>query len=101
MNITDNEFKQRIYDLMCGLVDLEKYPVSESEFVKNEFADKSPCEKSYEEIFKANRRLCKRLETTEDEDVECIINNFFRLTQHLCFTMYDYGVMFSDISKRK
>ena len=39
MYSNDNELKERIYDLMIGVFNLEKYPVKESKFVKNECAD--------------------------------------------------------------
>ncbi len=37
--IDEISFQERIYDLVNGYLDLVNYPVSESEFVKDEFAD--------------------------------------------------------------
>lgn len=97
MKKTDKEFKQLIYDLMNGSLDLSNYPVKESEFVENEFAQGKYCDKAYEQIYEANRRLCQRLGVQEDKDVETIIRNFFGITEYLSMKMYDYGVFFNEI----
>lgn len=97
MKKTDKEFKQLIYDLMNGSLDLSNYPVKESKFVENEFAQGKYCDKAYEQIYEANRRLCQRLGVQEDKDVETIIRNFFGITEYLSMKMYDYGVFFNEI----
>ena len=74
-----------IYDSMMGEL-VEPCPG-----IANAFAPGEKCEKLYEEIFQANRRLCARLGVEEDEDVEEIISNFFAMNQELCRRMYCYG----------
>ena len=54
-------FKEMIYDLMNGQIDLEKYPAQESNIVKNEFEKGMPCDVCYEQVYEANKRLCERL----------------------------------------
>lgn len=93
MYSNDNESKERIYDLMIGVFNLEKYPVKESKFVKNEFADGEICAELYSEISKAKDALCNKLGVDEDKDLECIINNFYDIMKYLSMQMYDYGVL--------
>lgn len=99
MKKANMEFKQLIYDLMNGSLDLENYPVKESAFVENEFAQGKYCDKAYEQIYEANRRLCQRLGVQEDKDVETIISNFFGINEYLCMKMFDYGVLFNGCGK--
>ncbi len=114
MNTRGREFKRTVYDVMTGVLckkaeHVEDEPQTltsaereEAEIIEslqknivNEYDENSLCEKKYEEIFKANQKLCERLGVVEeDDDVECIINNFFDITKHLCLKMYDYGALF-------
>ena len=71
----NEDFKQLIYDLMNGSRNLKEYPVIESKYVENEFGQNKFYNRAYEEIYKANQRLCRRLNAEEDTDVECIISN--------------------------
>lgn len=89
------EFKQRIFDLMNGSLDLERLSVPESEIVKNEFEEGGACAVLYQEIYDAKRRICKKLGVEEDSDVELIIRNLLEIGEHQSMKMYDYGRMFS------
>lgn len=95
MQKDSTEFKQRIFDLMNGSLDIDEYPMPESEFVENEFADGRPCGKLYEEVYEAVRRLCDRLGADEDPDVEIIITSLTKIGKYQAMKMYDYGRMFS------
>ena len=64
-----NEFKELIFELMSGSLDLSRCPVKESEYVENEFSEGSFCEAMYEKVYHANCRLCERLGVEEDRDV--------------------------------
>lgn len=88
-------FKQRIFDLMNGSLDLESYPVAESELVKNEFEKGGVCERLYREVYDANRRICEKLHVEEDPDVELIIRNLLEIGEYQSMKMYDYGRIFS------
>lgn len=90
-----NEFKELIFDLMSGSLDLDCCPVKESEYVENEFSEGSFCESMYDEVYRANCRLCERLGVEEDKDVEKIIGNLIDISRHLALKMYDYGALFS------
>ena len=79
MNINSDKFKMFIYDLMTGNIELSSYSCKESE-----------------EIFDANLRICSKLGVQEDEDVECIVSNFFDILQYLSLKMFDYGVLFTN-----
>lgn len=89
------EFKQRIFDLMNGSLDLENLSVPESEIVTNEFEEGGACAGLYQEIYDAKRRICKKLGVEEDSDVELIIRNLLEIGEHQSMKMYDYGRMFS------
>lgn len=89
------EFKQDIFELMCGQMEPADSVVPGAKKIRNEFAEGSFCGKEYEKIYEANRRLCERLGADEDGDVEVIVNSFFGIINHLCLKMYDYGEMFS------
>lgn len=90
------EWKEIIYDLMNGTYDLEHYPIKESEFIKDEFAKGEFCERSYEAVHEAKRRLYQKLGVTEDSDVELIIALLEQINHHLAMKMYDYGELFSE-----
>ncbi len=90
------EFKQMVYDLMNGFLNLDVCTASEKELVADEFAAGSKCDQLYEEVFEANRRICQRLGVEEDKDVEIIIRNLLNIGAHLGMKMYDYGAYFSQ-----
>ncbi len=92
------ELKERIYELMNGLRDLEAYPTEESKFVENEFEEDKVCGKAYREVVEANMRLCERLNSEKgDSDIEIIIDNLMPIAHHLCMKMFDYGELFSNM----
>lgn len=74
------DLKKEIYAKMSGqlvkdvVVEAGDYPV------EDEFTGKK-CEKLYERAYEANRRICKRLNKSEeeDEDVEIIIDSLIEI----------------------
>lgn len=98
MNYNSEEFKERVYCLMVGAFDLERYPIRESNYVANEYEEGKFCEKAYKEVYNANRRICQRLGVDEDRDVELIVSNLIDIGKYLSMKMYDYGVLFSSPS---
>lgn len=96
MQTNANEFKELIFDLMSGSLDLSCCQIKESEYVENEFSEGSFCESMYEQVYHANCRLCERLGVEEDKDVESIIGNMMDIGKHLAMKMYDYGILFSQ-----
>lgn len=96
MKARDNEFKQLIYGLINGYLDLDNNAVKESKYVENEFSEEKMCQIAYAEILDAYQRICKRLDVgEEDKDIEIIMNNFNTIMEQLCMKMYDYGRFFS------
>ena len=63
MNKRSKEFKELVYDLVNGALDLEEYPVEESKYVKNEYEEDSLCAKLYSDMRDAYDRVCARLGT--------------------------------------
>lgn len=96
MERKSNEFKNLIYDLANGSLDLEHFPVEESKYVENEYEEGKLCSKLYSEVLEAYERICMRLgkPNQEDRDVEIIINNLLEIARCLSIKMYDYGCFF-------
>lgn len=87
----NSEQKERIYELMQGDIDLEKFPIKEADIVKNEFIKGSYCDELYEGIMKAKTSICKQLDVDECDDLEVIIDNLFSMMRYLSYKMYDYA----------
>lgn len=84
--------KEEIYNMMNGQLAGMKTLQIGGFLVEDEFAEGKECGELYAKIYAANRRLCRRLKTEEDTDVESIVNNMFRITKILALKMYDCGV---------
>ena len=85
MNILNAE---NVYDTLTGSL-WEEYGIPD---VQNAYAPGTPCNRLYQQIYWANRRLCARLGQKEDDpDVELIINSFLEINRILCLEMYRYG----------
>lgn len=97
MERKSNEFKNLIYDLANGSLDLEHFPVEECKYVENEYGEGKLCSKLYSEVLEAYERICMRLgkSNQEDRDVEIIINNLLEIGRCLSMKMYDYGCLFT------
>lgn len=97
IQIDEQWFKERIFDLINGVWDLEVCPVPESEFVKTEFAEGSYCDILYKQILEAYSSLCERLDVEDrnDKDIEKIIDNLARITKIVSLKMFEYGVLFA------
>lgn len=93
------EFKQLIYNLMLGEINLEEYPVKESLYIENEFCEGKICDTAYLEICTAKQKLCEKIGVDEDTDIESIIDNYEAICYHLCMKMFEYGVLFSEGNK--
>ena len=93
------EWKVLVYDLMNGHYDLKRYPMEESAYIADEFSEGEFCEKAYDAAYRAKQRLCQRLHTVEDADVELIFSNLQAIGRYLAMKMYDYGEQFSQKEK--
>ena len=91
MRDVSNRMKERVYDLMTGNWDKNKYPVPENILVEDEFEVGQPCEEWYQEAYDARCRLCEKLGEDENTDVEMIFSNLLSITKYLGIKMFDYG----------
>lgn len=90
-HLAGDELKEMIYDLMIGAYDVKRFHFPLAEFIEDEYATGKECDKLYGEIYRANRRVCKRLGVDEDSDVELIIGNMDSICRILAYKMFDYG----------
>lgn len=89
--LSEEQLKELIFDLMSGTIDLERYPYPSGIIVENEYAKGKTCEKLYAEVYDANRRICERLGVDEDQDVETIISCMDEICRVFAYKMFDYG----------
>ena len=59
MRDVSNRMKERVYDLMTGNWDKNKYPVPENILVEDEFEVGKPCEEWYQEAYDASADCVK------------------------------------------
>lgn len=87
----DNKFMQDVYDTLNG----EMLPGMGVQGVENLFAPGAECERLYEGVYNAERRLEARLGAqSHDDDVERIIGNMTQIQMIMCRYMYYYGAKF-------
>ena len=94
------EFRDMIYNLMTGSIDLDIDPVPESQYVVNEYAEGRDCEKLYERAYYIKQHLFRRLRSEDDEELEQLVNCLCDIEHILSCKMFDYGWFFAkqDIS---
>ncbi len=90
-----NDFREHIYNLVCGNYTLQMDHLMEYAVVKDEFAESSDCANAYARMLNAYSRLCERLGTQEweDPDVEAIIHELSFIGHYIALKMYDYGYL--------
>lgn len=93
---TKEDLKDLVYELATGTRNLAEYPVKESRYVANEFAEGAPCAIKYKEIYEIGNRLCERLGVTNDSDVDMLMDNFLEILEVISKKMFDYGMFFKD-----
>ena len=81
------DYIDRVYGTLWGMLD-GAYAV---EGVESAFETGSYCFNKYDEVFKANINICKKLGVQEDRDVERIIDNLIDIQQFMCHRMYELG----------
>ncbi len=94
-----SDFREHIYNLICGNYTLHMDHLVVNTVVKDEFAEGSDCANAYSRMLDAYSRLCQRLGTEEWEnpDVEVIINELTSIGRHVALKMYDYGYLFGEV----
>ncbi len=89
--MTDLKVK-RIFELLLGMYDLEKYSPPEAEYVDNLFRPGQPCAALLDRAYSARRRLGERLGTgEEDADLLEMVECYEALWEKLALAMYEYG----------
>lgn len=87
-------FKQMVYDLMNGDLNIEEYPLAVSKYIPSEFYEGSECSKLYDELYSTRLKIEEKYGTKVDDDVSIIIDRCFSISELLCMKMFDYGAMF-------
>ena len=86
-----NEFVLEVYDALLGQFP-PGYPVPG---IENAFAEGAKCQKLYDQVYDAQRRLEERLGVEPyDKDIECIVSCMQDIQNELCYLMYCYGAKF-------
>ena len=86
-------FKELVYDLMNGSLNLDDYPVAVSKYIANEY-ETGGCEELYGEMAEARNRVYEKLGCEYDDDLEAVVDRCFDISRNLCMKMYDYGAAF-------
>ena len=71
MDKKSQEFKNLIYDLANGSLDLAHFPVAESKYVENEYEEGKLCNRLYSEMRDAYDRICARLGKPDQSVIFC------------------------------
>ena len=82
-----SQLAQDVYDSLCG----ELLPEYRLEWVENAFREGAFCAEAYAAAYDARLRLCARLGTDEDADVETIFDSLLAIQRTLCLAMFHYG----------
>ncbi|MCD8160594.1 MAG: hypothetical protein LUE61_05325 [Clostridiales bacterium] len=95
MNDSDKALQGLVYELATGSINLEEYPVEESQYVYNQYAEGQPCEKLYNQVYTLKVKISERLGEDENKDVENLIDALQEIERILCMKMYEYGRFFA------
>lgn len=88
-------FRDLIYDLMNGFVDLDEETVPESQYVANEYAEGKICERLYSEVYNMKQHLFTRLRSDDDDELEQLVDRLCEIEGIVSRKMFDYGWFFA------
>lgn len=94
MNKDSQEFKMVVYELMNGFMTEEAAVANGVLGVNNEFNKGKMAEWS-ERLYGAKDRIYDKLGVDDDADIEIMLECFEKITEGLCYKMYDYGMKFA------
>lgn len=94
MDVNDVEFKELVYLIMSGSAVTEIIPEDLKNVITDEYEEGRVCEVAYQRLYEASRRICKRFNVEEDDDVECILTNYSLITKFMSMKMFDYGSLY-------
>ena len=95
MNKNSQEFKTMVYELMNGFLTEDEAATNKALGVHNEFEEGKLYEFS-ERLYRAKDRIYDKLGVDDDPDIEIMLECFEKITEGLCYKMYDYGRQFAD-----
>ncbi|MCD8367950.1 MAG: hypothetical protein LUC48_08030 [Clostridiales bacterium] len=95
MNGSAEALSGLVYELVTGSINLEEFPVKESQYVDNEYEEGKPCEKLYNQVYALKVKINEQLGEEENKDVENLIDALQEIERILCLKMYDYGRFFA------
>ena len=90
-----------VYQILLGQVDLENLVVPANVEIPNMFAKGTTCTSLYGEMYKARVRLENRLGTTDDADVQCVIECMEEMNRYLAKEMYRIGSLYGQVEKKR
>lgn len=93
----DNDLYYDVYESMIG-ARIEGY---ELPWVPNLSYPDSPFDKAYGDMLEACERICRRLGTEEDGDVEEIRNAYEEMQHLLCRQMFACGMTYANMRKNR
>lgn len=83
-------YSKMVYDTLQGVLEEDaKIPG-----VEDAFANGKPCSELYEQMREAYGRVCQRLETQEDRDLEIVIASLTKISELLGLEMFRLGTVF-------
>ncbi len=94
------EFRELVYELVCGNLELDDKAAQKYSMIKDEFREGSECTLAYNRMLDAYSRICLRQQEPEweDPDVEIIINELMDMGKRIALKMFDYGILFGGQS---
>lgn len=97
----DTELRQLVFYLMDGSFNLKEFPVPESKYVINEYAEGQKCSLLYEEAYRIKQNLFNRLKSPDDPEVERLMDLLLDIGEHMSMKMFDYGWFFAKAADDK
>lgn len=90
-----------VYHILTGRVDLKKTVVPANVEIPDMFAKGTECTRLYNEMYKARIRLENRLGTTDDPEVQYMIECMEAMNLVLAKEMYRLGALYGKPKKNK
>lgn len=94
------DLRQLIFYLMNGDLDLDHFPVPESQYVENEYAVGKTCNALYDEAYRIKQNLFNRLKSPDDPEVERLMDVLLDIAEQMSMKMFDYGWLFANLNNQ-
>ena len=90
-----------VYQILLGRVDLERTVVPANVDIPDMFAKGTECARLYNEMYKTRAKLENRLGTTDDPDVQCMIECMEAMNRCIAKEMYRLGALYGKPEKKR